>query len=138
MSEEPERARINTLLEQVTRGQVTEAETEELALYVAEDPSLRAEVATRAKHAELGEGWLARLEADHAIARVEESPRAKLERGAGLALFVVGLVATPLTAAAAPALGPTLLVLGLAILIWSYARVRLATYSHDPYKDVQR
>ncbi len=122
----------------MTRGQVTDAETEELALYVAEDPSLRAEIATRAKQAELGEGWMARLEADHAIARVETGPRAKLERGAGLALFVAGVAATPLTAAVAPALGPTLVLLGLAILIWSFARVRLATYSDDPYKDVQR
>ncbi|MCB9748765.1 MAG: hypothetical protein H6713_02035 [Myxococcales bacterium] len=138
MSDDPERARIDALLDQVTRGAVSDAETEELALYAASDPALREEIVTRARQADLGAGWLARVEADHAIAQVESSGRARVERGLGLALMAGGFVASTLAGAVSPVLGPALLLLGLTILVWSFARVRLATFASDPYKDVQR
>jgi hypothetical protein len=134
MGNEPEQERINALLDRVARGVLTEAESEELALYTVERPELRAEVATRARRADLGAGWLARVEADQQIARLETARPVRIERGVGLALMVGGALALPF----APAAGPAIAVLGLLVLVASFVRVRLATLKNDPYKDVQQ
>ncbi|WAS98595.1 hypothetical protein [Nannocystis punicea] len=131
MADDPEARRVSELLDRITRGELSEAETEELELYAQGDPELRAVIAARTSQAALGGGWLARVEADHRIARAERSPRVLLERGLGGLLVALGVVAW----AAAPVLGPALAVAGLGLLVYSWIRVN---HSQDPYKDIQR
>ena len=134
MDREPERERIDQLLDRVSSGEISEAETEELALYVDSYPALQDDVKRRASDANLGRGWLARLEADRKIAAVETSRRTRVEQGVGLAVAGVGVAVQIVN----PLLGVALCVAGVALLIVSILRVRLATHKHDPYKDVQR
>lgn len=131
MVDDPEARRISELLDRLTRGELSEAEGEELELYAQADPQLRAQIQARAGQAALGGGWLARVEADHRIARAEQSPRVLLERGIGGALVAIGVVVW----AAAPLLGPGLVAAGFAVLLYSWIRVN---HRHDPYKDIQR
>jgi hypothetical protein len=131
MVDDPEARRVSELLDRITRGELTEAEAEELELYAQADPALRATIEARAGQAALGGGWLARVEADHQIARAERSPRVLLERGVGGALVAFGAVA----GAAAPVLAPAALIVGLVVLLYSWLRVN---HCHDPYKEIQR
>lgn len=122
---------MSELLDRITRGELGEAEAEELELYAQNDPELRAAIEARTRQAALGGGWLARVEADHRIARAERSPRVLLERGLAGLLVVAGWLAW----AAAPALGPGMVVAGLGLLVYSWIRVN---HRQDPYKDIQR
>ncbi|MBA3545072.1 MAG: hypothetical protein H0T76_01170 [Nannocystis sp.] len=131
MSDDPELRRISELLDRITRGELSEAEGEELELYAADKPELRSVIEARSRQATLGGGWLARVEADHAVARVERSAGVVLERSVGLAMVVAGLIA----ANVAPMVGSSLLLVGLAVLVFSWIRVN---HRHDPYKDIQR
>ena len=74
---------------------------------------------------------MARVEADHRIARAERSPRVLLERGLGGLLVALGW----LTWVTAPALGPGIVMVGLGLLVYSWIRVN---HRQDPYKDIQR
>lgn len=127
--------RIDELLAAQTRGTATEAETEELALYVTQRPELQARVDKAVRDGELGEGWLERVERDHQVQRVEQSPRARLERGVGVGLAGVGLL---LWYVASPVTGAPVLGIGALVVLYSLIRVRLATHATDPYKDVIR
>ncbi|MCY1068662.1 hypothetical protein OV090_28240 [Nannocystis sp. RBIL2] len=131
MADDPEARRVSELLDRITRGELGEAEAEELELYAQHDPELRAAITARTQQATLGGGWLARVEADHRIARAERSPRVLLERGLGGLLVALGW----LTWVAAPALGPGMVVVGLGLLVYSWIRVN---HRQDPYKDIQR
>jgi len=131
MSDDPEVRRVSELLDRITRGELSEAEAEELELYAAADPELRAVIEARSRQAALGGGWLARVEADHAVARVERSSGVMLVRGVAVAMVVAGLFAS----GAAPVVGSSLLLVGLAVLLFSWIRVN---HRHDPYKDIQR
>lgn len=131
VSDDPELRRVSELLDRLTRGELSEAETEELELYAAADPELRAVIEARSRQAVLGGGWLVRVEAEHALARAERSPGVLAVRGAALAMLLAGLFA----ASAAPLVGAGLLVVGLAVLLFSWIRVN---HRHDPYKDIQR
>jgi len=131
MADDPEARRVSELLDRLTRGELDEAEAEELELYAQGDPQLRAAIEARAGQAELGGGWLARVEADHQIARAQRSPRALLERGIGGLLVAIGAIAW----AAAPLLGPGMVAVGLGVLLFSWIRIN---YRQDPYKDIQR
>ncbi len=133
-SDAPEAARVQALLDRQGLKTATEAEREELAIYVAEHPELADEAARRAEQARLGGAWLERLDADAKIAQVEESRVTKLEQGLGLALFFGGTA----LAFAAPVAGTVAMLLGLALTIWSVVRVRLSTYRDDPYRKVKR
>ncbi len=138
MSEPPlpdvEDERIDALLEAHARGQASDAERVELELYVAQRPELAARVEQAARHGELGEGWLARVEADHQIERAEQAPRARIERAAGASIAVVGTVLSFV----APVVGAPLVGVGSLVLLYSFIRVRLRTHATDPYKDVIR
>ena len=85
---------------------------------------------------EVVDATLARLDASEApeIAAVETSRRTRVEQGVGLAVAGVGVAVQLVN----PLLGVALCVAGVALLIVSILRVRLATHKHDPYKDVQR
>lgn len=131
MAEDPERRRVGELLDRITRGELSEAEAEELELYAADDPELHAAIEARAQQARLGGGWLARVEADHGIARVERSPAVVIARGAASGLVAIGLVVSLFT----PVAGMGLLAVGAAVLIFSWLRVN---HRDDPYKDIQR
>lgn len=125
---------MDELLDRVTHGEVSEAEREELALYVADDPRLAEEIRGREDQARLGGEWLARVAADDRLVKIESSTRSNVERGVGLALFLGGL----LVSFAAPLTGTVALMFGVLLLAYSFTRVRLATYREDPYKDIQR
>jgi hypothetical protein len=126
--------RIEELLAAQARGDTTEAQTEELALYVEQRPELRARAEQAVRHGELGQGWLSRVEADHRVELVEQTPRVHLERGVGLGLVALGFV----LAFVVPVGGAPLIGLGMLVLLYSFVRVRLRTHAIDPYKDVIR
>jgi hypothetical protein len=132
-TEDPEAARIVELLERASEGSVTEAETEELALYARDDPALLARIEKAVKDRDLGEGWLVRVRKDDQIARTEQGSRARSERMAGLALVAGGFGLQFFTV-----FGAALMGIGALVLLYSIIRVRLATHRDDPYKDVNR
>lgn len=131
---DPEERRVEELLELVRTERIGDAEREELALYVAERPELRERIDTEALRGALGGAWLARVEADQRIARRETGRLVRAERVGGAALaiagFGIGLVA--------PMVGFVAVTVGTATVLWSLARVRLATYRDDPYKEIER
>lgn len=132
--DDPEAMRIGELLERHLGGDATDAETEELALYHEERPDLRARIDESMARGPVGRGWLERVRKDEAIATVDTSSRAKVERAMGLVLFVGGWgMSIPL-----PAIGLPMMGIGLFLLMYSIVRVRLATHRDDPYKDIQR
>ena len=132
--DDPEAARVDELIASHRHGRATEAESEELALYVRERPALREKVDRAAREGALGEGWLARVEKDHQVQRVENSGRAKAERGIGAVLVIGGYLLTMLS----PAGGGIAIAAGMSLLLYSIIRTRLATRGTDPYEDVVR
>jgi hypothetical protein len=136
---DPEHARIRALLARATEGTVTDAETEELALYAREQPAVAAMVATAVEQGALGEGWLVRVRADVELDRFDRTLRTRVERGTGIGLLLLGFVLQLLAPlAGAPGAGIILAGVGALLLLYSFVRVRLATYAKDPYKDVIR
>lgn len=131
---DPEAARIEELLAAVARGEATEADREELALYTASNPDLPARIQDSHRTGELGEGWLARVEGDNRVQMTEQATMTRVERGAGLALVLGGMGLSLV----APAAGGVGIVVGFGVLLYSFARVRLKTHRDDPYKDVNR
>jgi len=131
MAEDPEAERVAELLARVTRGELSEAEAEELELYAADSPELRATIAARTRQASLGGGWLARVEVDHQVTALERSPTVRLERTLGVGLVALGLLGAVL----APLYAAGALGLGLLVLLVSWLRVN---HHRDPYKDIQR
>lgn len=131
MAEDPEAQRIAELLARITRGELSEAEAEELELYAAAMPELRATIEARARQAALGGGWLARVEVDHQVTALERSPAVRIERSVGVALVALGLIGAVL----APLPSAGALALGLVVLLVSWLRVN---HHRDPYKDIQR
>jgi anti-sigma factor RsiW len=129
-----EEARIAALLAARARGDASPAEAIELDLYVQQHPELAARVERAARQGELGQGWLARVEADHQVALTEAAPRARAERSVGAGLVGVGVALSFV----APAVGAPLLGAGMLVLLYSVVRVRLRTHANDPYKDVIR
>ncbi len=133
-ADSPETRRVRELLEREGLGTATEAERQELALYCAEHPELAGEVDKMAEQARLGGAWLQRLDADAKIAKVEHGRLARVEQGAGVALTFGGMALTFV----APVAGTVIVLLGLALTIWSVVRVRLQTFRDDPYRKVKR
>lgn len=131
---DPEAARVDELLAQHRHGRATEAESEELALYVRDRPELRPRVDQAAREGVLGEGWLARVERDHQVQKIENSGRARVERGIGLVLVIGGYLLTLAT----PAVGGAAIAAGFGLLLYSIVRTRLASRASDPYEDVVR
>lgn len=129
-----EEHRIEELLAAQTRGSATEAETEELALYVERRPDLQRRVERAVRDGELGAGWLVRVERDHQAELAEQTPRARAERGLGLGIAGIGLLAWM----ASPVVGAPIVGMGALLIVYSFARVRLQTHATDPYKDVKR
>ena len=131
---DPEARRIDELVLRVGKGEASAAEREELALYADQDPTIRDRVASVRQDRAVGGAWLERVESDERLQKAESSRGTKIERGAGLALMAGGMLGT----LAHPLVGVAALTLGLAVLTWSFVRVRLGTLKDDPYKDVKR
>lgn len=131
MSDDPEARRVTELLARITRGELSEAEAEELELYAADDPELRATIAARRSQAALGAGWLARVEADHPLARRASTRGEQLANRVGLGLVGASVLAWFVM----PLLGAGAFILGLGVLLASWIR---ANHRSDPYKDIQR
>lgn len=126
--------RIEELLAAQTRGTASEAETEELALYVQQRPALRERVEQAVRDGDLGQGWLQRVEQDHQVQLAEQAPRVRLERGLGLGMAGVGMLLWLFS----PVTGAPMVAMGTLVLLYSIVRVRLETHATDPYKDVIR
>lgn len=131
---EPEEARLRELAVAAAKGQATDAEREELALYLDRDATALARVEAIAEREKLGGAWLERVKADDAIQTVEKTRLTRVERGIGLGLAAVGFAGLFVF----PPVGAPILGLGTLILAWSVLRVRLATFQSDPYKDIER
>lgn len=139
---DPEATRVAELLTRTQSGTASEAEREELAMYLEDRPDLAARIARRvaaereqaARQAELGGTWLARVDADRRLAEAESTPWVKAERGVGLGLTIAGFALTPFS----PVLSMVGLIGGVGLLTWSFTRIRLATYKDDPYRDVDK
>ena len=133
-TDDPEAARIEELLAAVARGEASDADREELALYTASHSDLPARIQDSRRTGELGEGWLARVEGDNRVQMTEQAKLTRIERGTGLALILGGMG----LGLVAPAAGGVGIVVGFGVLLYSFARVRLKTHRDDPYKDVNR
>jgi hypothetical protein len=132
--EDPEDLRIEQLLLAQRRGTAGEAQREELAIYLRDRPELGARIDENARAAELGAGWLERVERDDRVQVIERSPRARLERAIGLGTVLAGwLLHFPL-----PLVGFALSAGGMLLLLYSILRVRRSTRDTDPYEDVMR
>ena len=133
MSEDPQQQRIGELVAKIARDDASEAEREELALYIEDNPDVEGRLRDEARTAGLGKGWLERVEADRRLQRKETSGFVKAERGVGLAATVGGVA----LAMAGSTVAPFVVIGGLGVLTWSFVRVRLKTFKDDPYKDVR-
>lgn len=125
-----EAQRIEYLLHRVRIGEATEAELEELQIYAAERPTLRETVSHALATRDLGNGWLARVDADNKLQRAERAVWP--ERAAALAMTIFGYFLI----AASPAIGLGLFGFGTALLIVSMVRVRVS--HRDPYTQVDQ
>lgn len=132
--DDPELARIDELLAAVGRGEASDAEREELAMYASDHPDLPARIEASASAGELGQGWLARVERDDALQLHEHARTTRAERGAGLAMILAGMAAGFVS----PTVGTVGIVGGFGVLLYSFLRVRMKTHRDDPYKDVER
>lgn len=140
--DDPQVQRIAELMERTQSGAATDAEREELAMYLEDRPDVARRIAQRVtekraqaqRQAELGGTWLARVDADQRLAAAESTPLVKAERGLGMGLTIAGFALTPFS----PVLSVIGLVGGIGLLTWSFTRVRLATYKDDPYRDVDK
>ncbi|MFV8752543.1 hypothetical protein ACNOYE_18505 [Nannocystaceae bacterium ST9] len=142
MSDDPELRRVAELLVARREGRLAEAETEELALYVDEQPELVEQA--RARLAELilppsagatgdtDRAWLERVHDDRALTRAHSTTWTRAERGFGLALVGGGWVFALFGWAA----GPLVALVGVALLIASFLRVRLM--NRDPYDRIEQ
>lgn len=133
MHDDPEQQRLDELIARVASAQASDAEREELEMYAAERPEIVERLRHAATKTALGEGWLARVEADRRLRQRESSPLAQLERSTGMGMLiagvVLGLVGSPLA--------PIGWIGGVGMLTWSVVRVRLRTHKDDPYRDIE-
>jgi hypothetical protein len=135
--DDPELQRVTELLARERSGQLDDTDREELALY-RDRPELFEQA-----HAQVtalmipgrseDHAWLARVRDDEALARAEQTPKVRAERGLGLALmaggWIMGMLGSPIGTMVAGA--------GVALLLWSLLRVRLAN-RRDPYDEIKR
>ena len=131
---DPEETRVAELLDRVRSQDATDAEREELALYVQDKPELSAQVERKRREGELGGTWLARVEADRRLAAAESTPLVKAERGLGLAMTIGGFALMPF----APLASVVGMIGGIGLLTWSFTRVRVRTFKDDPYRNVDK
>lgn len=139
---DPEAERVAELMTRTQGGTASDAEKEELAMYLEDRPDLAARIAASVaekrredeRQAELGGTWLARVDADRRLAEAESTPLVRAERGLGLGLTIAGFALSPFT----PVLSMVGLIGGIGLLTWSFTRVRLSTYKDDPYKDIDK
>jgi hypothetical protein len=134
MDDDPEQRRVVELLLRQRRGLLEDAEQVELDIYRGEQPELVSAAEAQAEQAALGQGWLARVEADEALRKAERTPGTRIERAAGVVLLGAGWLAT----IAGWQLGPVMVVGGIVILIASMIRVRVGRGRRDPYDDVKQ
>ena len=130
---DPETKRVQELTRRVRDGEASDAEREELALYVEDKPEVQSLVVRADQERELGAGWLARSEADKRIVAAETTPYTKFERRLGVGLIVSGGLGSFLFPPAFIAV-----LAGGAVLTWSVLRVKLKTLGKDPSKDIEQ
>jgi ferric-dicitrate binding protein FerR (iron transport regulator) len=130
---DPERDRIDELLDRVREGTASDADREELTLYGEDRPDLAIEIERAEQERQLGGEWLARSAADRRNEAAHDSPLARAERALGSTLAIGGTIG----ALFSPALGLAALA-GLGLLGFSALRVHVKTSTKDPYKGVKQ
>ena len=132
---DPGRKRFTELVALLEAGRATDADREELELYVAEEPALRRELARRPPPGLAADrDWLARITADERVQRLEKSRGVLAERLAGGALLGAGVLLAP----AVPVLGGAAVIAGVGILVWSTIALRMRELREDPYREIER
>jgi hypothetical protein len=131
---DPDEQRLHELARASADGRASEAEREELALYVPDEPQRRALVERARAQQQLGDGWLARVEADDALAAADRHGSVRLERGLGVGLLLAGLVASPF----APVFAVVATAAGGTAIVASLLRARWLAGLRDPYRDIER
>jgi hypothetical protein len=134
LTADPEKRRVDEILERLRDGKGNEAEREELALYVDDRPDLREHIEQGLDQAGKGGEWLVRVQQDDALQAVENSSFVRAERIGGAALFVGGAAVSLFS----PVLGGTAMILGTFIAGWSFVRMRLLTFMNDPYRKIKK
>lgn len=132
--DDPETERIHALLRAVELGRASEAEFVEIELYLESRPELRSRFVRAKRDANLGEGWLARIDADRESRALLESPKLRKERNLALAAVLAGAA----LAVAQPSLGIFAMTLAGVWLLWALVRTQLQTHRRDPYKDIEQ
>lgn len=142
------RDEIEVLLVKVVDGVATPAEREALMRLALADPALRRELEAHQALKAVTDGWVARLEHDLALDRVERAPLARAEAGLGLTLLALstalltgGTLFAVWTDPEAPLwlrLGLSVGAAGLALLLVAVARWRWRVAASDPYARVVR
>ena len=131
---DPGRKRFTELVALLEAGRASDADREELELYVAEDPALRQELAVRPPPRAADRDWLARITADERVQRLEKSRGVLAERVVGGALLGAGVLLAP----AVPVLGGAAVIAGVGVLVWSTIALRVRELRDDPYREIER
>lgn len=130
---EAEQERLHQLVHRVGQDDATDAEVEELKLYLQDNPALVRQVRDEVVLRKFGGGWLERLEADQAIVEQERRPVVRAERGVGLGLMALGFLGSFFH----PVAGVGVLA-GMVLLLFSFIRTGVSGARRDPYRDVDQ
>ncbi len=140
--------RFEELMVKVVDGMATPLERQALDVWLADKPSLRAELEEHLALKAVTDGWVERLELDLVEDRHQAEPLTRMEAGVGWALLGVGTsvlggfgLSTLLLDPTVPAwvkLGTGLCASGTLVLLFAAIRWRLKTRRHDKYTEVVR
>jgi anti-sigma factor RsiW len=140
--------RLAELMVRAADGLLPDAERQELHAYLAQDPMLQGELEAHMTIKAVTDGWTARLDADLAEDRHQAQATTRWEARIGVGLLVVGLgilmgfgLIEALLDPEAPLwlrAGLGLTTSGTIVLLFSVVRWRLATYTHDAYREIVR
>jgi anti-sigma factor RsiW len=131
--QDPLHERISQLLVAKRRGALSDAQAEELALYVEDDQKLVSTIeAQLARDPEAGT-WIARTEQDQAL-ELQSRDQARRWRRAAILTIGSGLVLSVLS----PVLGLGFISVGVVGLVATLIRQLVQQHRDDPYRKVSK
>ena len=132
--DDPERERLEQLSARVAAGTLSEAEAVEVEMHLHARPELATHMQNLVAARRDDDDWVARVEGEAALEKIENSGLSRVERALGLGLFLPGFALLFVL----PFIGAPMVLVGTAILAWSVLRVRLATFQKDPYRNIDK
>lgn len=132
--DDPERERLEQLSARVAAGTLSEAEAVEVEMHLQSRPELATHMQNLVAARQDDDDWVARVEGEAALEKVENSTMSRVERGLGLGLFLPGFALCFVL----PFIGVPMVLIGTVILAWSVLRIRLATFQKDPYRNIDK